>query len=115
MALIKIQQGDIWLVNFNPQIGNEIAKTRPAVVISNSLIHARGLAFVVPITSWQNKFQNNLFFIELLADNINNLKNDSFVNCTQVKSFSFARFINPIGKVDNQMINLIKRAFLIGL
>jgi mRNA interferase MazF len=31
---LKPDRGDIWLVNFDPTIGSEIRKTRPAVIIS---------------------------------------------------------------------------------
>ena len=33
---MKINRGDIWLVNLDPVIGSEISKTRPALVISHS-------------------------------------------------------------------------------
>ena len=52
---------EIWLVEFNPQIGSEIAKTRPAVVINNDLGENFNIKIVVPITSWQNKFKQSIF------------------------------------------------------
>jgi len=36
MELIKIERGDICLVNFNPSKGKEIGKIRPAVVFSKN-------------------------------------------------------------------------------
>jgi mRNA interferase MazF len=46
------KKGDIVWVEFCPQKGKEIAKTRPAVVISNNNYNAKtGLALFVPITS----------------------------------------------------------------
>jgi hypothetical protein len=32
------RRGEIWLVNFDPTIGTEIRKTRPAVVVSSNLV-----------------------------------------------------------------------------
>src|SRR4051794_40487423 len=52
MADESPQRGDIWIVQFDPSIGGEIQKTRPAVILSNDT--ANGLlnrVQVVPISS----------------------------------------------------------------
>jgi mRNA interferase MazF len=46
------QRGDIWTVKFNPSIGGEIRKTRPAVVLSNDTANELlNRVLVVPISS----------------------------------------------------------------
>lgn len=47
------KQGDIIKLNFNPQIGNEQAGRRPALVISNDTFHSftKKGAMVCPITN----------------------------------------------------------------
>lgn len=47
-----MRRGEIWWVEFDPSIGSEIRKTRPAVIISNDSAN-RNLArvVVVPLTS----------------------------------------------------------------
>ena len=55
MPLPKIwpmQRGEVWWVEFNPAVGSEIRKTRPAVIVSNNAAN-RNLArvVVVPLTS----------------------------------------------------------------
>ena len=47
-----MKRGEIWWVEFDPAIGSEIRKTRPAVIISNDAAN-RNLArlVVVPLTS----------------------------------------------------------------
>ncbi len=45
-------QGDVVRINFDPQIGHEQAKTRPALILSSIAYNKRlGLAACCPITS----------------------------------------------------------------
>ena len=55
--------GDIWDINFNPVIGSEIGKTRPALVVSNDLNNQfADIVTVLPITVVvQGKCQGLLF------------------------------------------------------
>jgi mRNA interferase MazF len=47
-----VKRGDVWWVEFDPAIGSEIRKTRPAIVVSNDAAN-RNLSrvVVVPLTS----------------------------------------------------------------
>lgn len=48
----KPKRGEVWWINFEPSIGSEIRKVRPAVVISNDMANKHLDRFqVVPITS----------------------------------------------------------------
>lgn len=51
------KQGDIVLVDFNPQKGHEQKGTRPALVVSNAVFNEKtGFVLVCPITTKNNKF-----------------------------------------------------------
>lgn len=104
MKNIEIYQKDIWLVEFDPQIGSEIAKTRPAVVINNDLGENFSIKIVVPITSWQDKFKQSMFYLKLKNYAKFGLDNPSCVNCFQLKSFSVERFKRKIGEIDDKTL-----------
>ena len=44
------------MVNFDPTVGSEIGKQRPAVVISSDAVGRLPIKLVAPITGWQEKF-----------------------------------------------------------
>jgi mRNA interferase MazF len=48
----RMKRGDVWWVEFDPAIGSEVRKRRPAVIVSNDAAN-RNLArvIVVPLTS----------------------------------------------------------------
>jgi len=47
-----MKRGDVWWVEFDPAVGSEIKKTRPAVIVSNDAAN-RNLSrvVVIPVTS----------------------------------------------------------------
>jgi mRNA interferase MazF len=94
-------QGDIWLVNLDPTIGDEIRKVRPAVIVNRDALGALALRVVVPITGWQDRFQGCDWLIRLDPDATNNLDKTSAADTFQVRSISTRRFTRRLGRLSD--------------
>ncbi len=47
-----MKRGEVWWVNFDPSLGGEIRKTRPAVIVSNNAANrTQNRLQVIPLTS----------------------------------------------------------------
>lgn len=102
---MKIIRGDIWLTDFDPTIGSEIAKTRPALVISHSGYNeiARTVS-VIPISSGR--------YIKSFHAKINKLKNGSHAVLPQIRVASKKRLIKKIGKASESELTEVKEKLL---
>ncbi len=105
-----MKQGEIWWVCFDPSVGHEYKKKRPAIIITaNKIIKHSNLVTVLPITS----NQNNYFFgdIKIKKDNLNNLFCDSTIKVSHISTFdkSRNRFIKKIGEVNEVVMKEIKK------
>jgi mRNA interferase MazF len=68
------------------------------------------LQIVVPITSWQPRFETEFWMIQLLASSTNGLDKPSAANAFQVKSLSEERFIRKLGILETVEMNEIAAA-----
>lgn len=93
------KRGEIWLVDFDPAIGAEIRKLRPALVVSVDTIGRLPLRLVVPVTDWKPQYVSYPWFVELPASSGNGLSKDSGADAFQIKSVSLSRFGRPLGAV----------------
>ncbi len=97
----KFQQGQIWLVNFDPSFGHEYKKVRPALIVQNDrYIELSNLLTVIPISSQITK-QTDLDIL-LKKNTQNRLMTDSLLKTKQISSFDKQRFIKLIGIADKE-------------
>ena len=104
------KRGEIWLIDFDPAVGAEIRKARPAVVVSVDTVGRLPLRLVVPITDWKPQYSSYPWFIEISATPTNSLAKDSGADAFQCKSVSVARFVRMLGTVTTTQLEDIAAA-----
>jgi mRNA interferase MazF len=101
------KRSEVWLVNIDPTIGQEIQKTRPIVIISSDLFEPIPLRIAIPIASWQEKFKDRPFMVRINASPLSELDRDSAANVLQVRSLSTDRFVKKLGQVSEDILQEI--------
>ena len=105
-----MKAGEIYWVNLDPTIGDEIKKRRPVVVLNGGHDKHLKLAIVVPVTAWSSYWEKNPFFVSLEPNTKNGLRKKSVVDCFQIRAVSHNRFVDKIGELSNDEIVRIKRS-----
>jgi mRNA interferase MazF len=101
--------GAIWLVKFDPSVGTEIRKTRPAVIVSDTPFNTRSKVVVLPITSITLKDSRLLHvWVPVSPSPINGLDRESFVVCIDPATFDKKRLVQYLGQVEIEKIEQIK-------
>jgi mRNA interferase MazF len=103
--------GDIVMMNFDPQIGREQAKRRPALVLTDQRYNrASGLAIVCPLTSKRKAYP---FALPVTVGEV-----DGAVLVDQLKSMDWAgRKASFHSKVEPALVSKVRQylAVLLGL
>ncbi|MCX2666625.1 type II toxin-antitoxin system PemK/MazF family toxin [Leuconostoc mesenteroides] len=111
----NILQGGIYSVNFGTNLGKEVDKVRPAIVVSNQQFNNKknGLIVVAPLTGTlvlkKNGFPKYDYHFVLKQSDYNFLEKDSTIEFNHIRSISSKRIDsgNPYGFVDSLTLNAI--------
>lgn len=113
-----MRRGEIRLVNLDPVVGSEAARTRPAVIVSNDGANttaqrlARGVVTVVPITS---NVEHVYPFQTLLPADETMLDVESKAQAEQVRSVAIERIGEAIGKLPFHLMDQLDEALRLHL
>lgn len=110
-----MRRAEVWLVRFDPTIGAEINKTRPAAIVSDETVGVLPLAVIVPITKWRDQHTGRSWIVRLEPSAENGLAKLSAADTFQVRSLSQERFIRKLGTLSNAEIQEITNALAIVL
>ncbi len=104
------KRGELWLVNFDPTIGAEIKKNRPAVVVSSDAIGILPIKLIAPMTDWKERYTNNIWHVKILPDNANGLSKASAIDTLQIRGVDVQRFIRKLGRLPSSTMEEISAA-----
>lgn len=110
-----LRRGDIYLVNFDPTIGHEIKKTRPALVIQNDTGNRYSpLTIVAAITS---SISHVSFPVKVVVQPsaVNGLDVVSAVRLDQIRTIGRQRLLKRIGSADRLTMQRVDDALAISV
>jgi mRNA interferase MazF len=109
-ALNYPRRGDVYLVNFDPTVGAEIKKTRPALIVPNG---QSPITIVAAITS---QFEEPLYPTEVfLPTGEGGMRVESVVLLNQIRSVDKRRLVRPLGSLRPPTLRKVDRALGISL
>lgn len=115
---LAVIRGDLYLVNFEPAVGSEANKTRPAVLVSNDHANAssartgRGVVTVVPVTSNVNRVYD---FQVRISTYGTGLRTTSKAQAEQVRSVNISRLGLRLGALDAKTLDALNDALALHL
>ncbi len=101
---MKVNRGEIWLIDLNPTIGHEQSGVRPALIISDNMFNHSfaEMIIIVPITSKNKGIPTH---VELDCDC---LSVKSYIKTEDIRSVSTRRLSRKLGEIDNQIMKLVE-------
>lgn len=106
---MDIRRGDVWWVSFDPSVGGEIRKTRPAIIMSNSVANAvLNRVVVVPLSSQTKKVYPAEAMVTLKGENRKAMTD-------QIMTASKQRLRGPLGALSRLDMRAVEDALLLHL
>ena len=108
------KRGEIYLVSFDPTVGAEIRKTRPALVLQNNIANRHSpVTIVAAITS---QFEEPLYPTEVLIPaGEGGLRIASVVLLNQIRTVDRRRLIQRLGALKPETLKRVNQALRISL
>jgi mRNA interferase MazF len=104
------KRGDIYLVNFDPTIGHEVKKARPAVVITNDINNEFSpVLTVIPLSSNVSRVYPFEVFLPASEEGVG-LTKDSKIMVNQIRTVDKKRLIKKLSTISLDIIKEIESA-----
>ena len=105
----QIRRGELWTVDLRHTIGWEIAKKRPALIISSDQINSESpLVIIIPVSSKIPQITG--FEKILLGKKESNLEKDSVILVNQIRTVDKTRLGKKIGHISEGKLEEVEDA-----
>jgi len=111
----SVRRGEIYLCSFDPTVGHEIKKTRPALVIQNDIGNRYSpLTIVAAITSTVSAVP---YPVEVVVEPTmaNGLESPSSIRLDQIRTVDRQRLVRRLGVLDSGAMAKVDEAIRISL
>jgi mRNA interferase MazF len=99
-----MNRGEVWWIRFDPSVGGEIQKTRPAIILSNDRSNKYlNRVQVIPLTSKVERLYPSEAFVTLEGKKAKALAD-------QLTTVSKLRVVNMIGKLSDSDLLAVESA-----
>ena len=103
------RRGEVWWVAFDPSVGGEIQKTRPALIVSNNAANAAlNRVIVIPLTGQTSKTYPGEAMVTLNGEQRKAMGD-------QVMTASKQRLRTKLGSLDSTDMTAVENALLLQL
>ena len=113
-ALNRPKRGDIYLTRFDPTLGAEIQKTRPALILQNDVANRYSPITIVAAITSRPRDRDRPTNI-LVGTPEGGLTSDSTVLLNQIRSVDTQRLIRRLGTLTSDTMRRVDQALMISL
>lgn len=108
------KRGDIFVTSFDPSMGSEIQKDRPAVIMQRDTLNALlNHTTVIPLTTRHKGVGYSA--VPVLKTKQNGLAQDSTAIITHIRTIDTSRLQKRIGRIEPEVLQSIERGVVVCL
>ena len=101
-------------MNFDPTIGSEIKKTRPALILQNDIANQH--SHITIVAAMTSKVEERMYPTEVFVEaKESGLQTDSIVLLNQIRSIDKRRLVKRLGSVKSATMLRVDRALQISV